>query len=119
MRLAADLRPVIARTLRASRGIGKGRHDQIAATPVSCRDSPSAPVGATALGPFREVFRKLVGKDADAACLGLGALLMVEQLAGVLTEAQPIGAPVRTAGSGRRSCRRLRGYRRARCIPGL
>lgn len=38
---AAELRPVFARTLRASRGIGEGQ-DQITATPVSCRGSRSA-----------------------------------------------------------------------------
>lgn len=51
MRLTAELRPVIAGTLRASRCIGEGL-GQITATTVSCRVSPSAPLASPA--PFRE-----------------------------------------------------------------
>jgi hypothetical protein len=53
MRLAAELRPVFARILRASRGIGEG-HGQITVT-ESVAGFSFGPVGATALGPFREV----------------------------------------------------------------
>jgi hypothetical protein len=61
------------------------------------------PVGATPLAHFARSSRQLIGEDADAAFLGLSALLAVEQLADVLTQAQPIGASVRTAGSGTKS----------------
>jgi hypothetical protein len=92
MRLAAGLRPVFARTLRASRGIDEGR-GQITATPSQLPGFSVSPLPPS--WPIsRGLARELVGEDTDAAGVGPGALLTVEQVVGVLTQAPPIRAPV-------------------------
>lgn len=59
------------------------------------------PVGATALAHFVQVLpESLSAKTRMQLASAPGALLAVEQLARVLTQAQPIRAMVRTAGSG-------------------
>jgi len=92
----------------------QARHDQGVTGPqVVQAGRQLGPVGVLAGQPVRE--------DAQAACLGQGVLLAVQQLAGgadpgISRSARRSARPV----LGPESCRRRRGYRReARSHPGL
>ena len=73
----------------------QARHDQGVA-------GPQVVQAGGQLGPVGVLARQLVSEDAEAARLGQGVLLAVEQLAGGADPRVADRAPVRTAGSGAR-----------------